>query len=247
MENALLIGLSRQMTLRKKMDMIANNMANMNTSGFKNDQLLFEEYLMPVARMTEMKGSDRILSYVNSPGIYRDFSEGNMEQTGDDLDVAISGNGWLVVETPQGERYTRNGQLELDPEGRLVTTDGHPVQGIGGAIIIQPGEGRISIGQDGSVATEAGPKDVLRVVRFEDNIKLKKEGSSLFSSTEQPTDTNEARIFQGMVEKSNVSPIVEMTRMLETVRAYTNMAQSLKQTADLRRDAIDKLGNATNA
>lgn len=247
MENALLIGLSRQMTLRKKMDVIANNMANMNTSGFKGDQLLFEEHLMPVARMSNMTGSDSKLSYVNTPGIFRDFSEGSMERTGDELDVAISGNGWLVVETPQGERYTRNGQLELDTEGQLVTADGYPVQGTGGAIVIRPGEGKISISQDGTVSTEQGPKDILKVVRFENNNKLKKEGSSLFSSTEQPTDTDEARVLQGMVEKSNVRPIIEMTRMLETVRAYTSVAQALQKTSELRSQAIDKLGNTSNA
>ena len=242
MENALLIGLSRQTALKRQMDVVANNLANMNTAGYKAGSLLFEEHLMPVARMNDLTGQDKRLSYVLDGAIYRSFHEGAFEQSGNELDVAISGDGWLVVDTPDGERYTRNGQLKLDAEGQLVTPSGYPVLGDGGSIIFGPEENGIEIAKDGTISTSQGLKDRLRVVQFDNNNALKKEGETLFSTRQQPELAEDVRVLQGVVEKSNVQPISELTRMIETVRAYTNISQMLSREQDLRRQAIEQLG-----
>ena len=242
MENALLIGLSLQTALKRQMSVVANNLANMNTAGYKAGSLQFEEYLMPVARMNDLSGQDRRLSYVLDGSIYRSFQEGGFEQSGNELDVAISGDGWLVVDTPDGERYTRNGQLKLDSEGQMVTPAGYPVLGEGGPITFGSDESGIKIAKDGTISTSQGTKDRLRVVKFENNAALSKQGETLFSTAQQPEAAEDARILQGVVEKSNVQPITELTRMIETVRAYTSVSQMLAREQDLRRQAIEQLG-----
>lgn len=247
MENALLISLSRQMALQRRMDVLANNMANVNTAGYKSDSVAFEEFVMPTARMNDLAGSQARLSYVQDRGVYRNFSEGTAEPSGGELDVAISGDGWLVVQTPNGERYTRNGQLKLDAEGQLVTQDGFPVLGEGGAITFTAEESGTEIARDGTISTSEGIKGRLRVVQFEDNGRLTKEASTLFSAEDQPTPAENVQVMQGMIEKSNVQPVIELTRIIETVRAYTSTARALQQTHDLRRNAIEQLGRASAA
>jgi len=242
MENALLVGLSRQVALKRQMDVVANNLANMNTAGYKSGTMLFEEHLMPVAQMNDMTGQDKRVSFVLDNSIYRSFSEGSFEQSGNELDVAISGDGWLVAQSPDGERYTRNGQLKINADGQLVLSSGQAVLGEGGPITFGPEETGIEIAHDGTISTSQGTKGRLRVVQFENNAYLKKEGDTMFSSTQQPLPAEGIRVVQGVVEKSNVQPIYEMTRMIETVRAYTNMAQTMSQAQDLRRDAIEQLG-----
>ena len=242
MENALLIGLSRQVALRRQMDVVANNLANMNTAGYKAGSLMFEEHLMPVAEMNELTGKDRKLSFVLDTSVYRAYTEGHFEQSGNELDVAISGDGWLVVQTPDGDRYTRNGQLKLNPDGQLVSPAGHPVMGDGGPITFGPNEAGIEIATDGTISTNEGLRGRLRVVQFENNAGLRKEGETLFTTDLQPNEAEDVRVLQGVVEKSNVQPISELTRMIETVRAYTSVSQTVSQAQDLRREAIERLG-----
>jgi len=243
MENALLVSLSRQKALQTQMDVIANNMANMNTAGFKSDGVMFEEYLMPVARMSDMRGQDTKLSFVQDGGQFRNFREGSIAQSGNELDVALSGEGWLVVQTEEGDRYTRNGELKLNADGQLVTNDGHAVLGEGGPISFSPQETGIEIATDGTISTSAGAKDRLRVVRFENPNALAKYGYTLFQTDEKPLPAEDVRVLQGMVERSNVNPILEMTRMVETVRAYTAVARSIDSAQELRRSAIEQLGD----
>src|SRR6202011_1126452 len=134
MENALLVGLSRQMTLERQLDVVANNIANVNTTGYKADRSLFEEYLNSGAHEDNFVGTDRRLSYVQDRGTFRDFSQGPVETTKNPLDVAIDGSAFLVVQTPAGERYTRDGGLQLNNQGQLVPVAGNPVLGTGGPI-----------------------------------------------------------------------------------------------------------------
>ncbi len=247
MENALLIGLSRQMALKRQMDVLANNMANVNTAGYKRGTLKFDEYLMPVARTGGATGSDARLSFTVDSSIYRDFNGGSLSQTGNDLDVAISGDAWFVVQTPDGERYTRNGQLKLNADGELVTPAGLPLLGEGGPIGFAPTESGIEIAADGTISTSEGVRGRLRLVQFEDNSLLKKEGALLFSSPVPPRTAEDARVAQGMIEKSNVQPVSELTSMIETLRAYTSVSRSLEQMQKLRQDAIQRLGKTTSA
>lgn len=243
MENALLIGLSRQTALARQLDVIANNMANMRTAGFKGENLVFEEYLMPVAEMRNLPGADGRLSYVIDVGLARDFSEGEYAHTGNPLDIAVVGKGWFVVETPEGERYTRDGGFKISPEGELVTGRGYRVLGEGGPITFVPQDRDITFAPDGTVAASTGEKGRLRVVGFEAEHLLEKVGDNLFAGGGAAAAAiDEPRIAQGMIERSNVRPVIETARMIEITRAYTSIASALDQMQTLRRDAIERLG-----
>src|ERR1051326_842280 len=128
------------MVLERQLDVISNNVANVNTNGFKADRSLFEEFLNSGAHEDNFTGRDRRVSYVQDRGTFRDFNQGGLQQTGNPLDVAISGAGMLVVQAPGGERYTRDGNLQINPQGQLVTNGGSPVLGNSGPIVFRSEE-----------------------------------------------------------------------------------------------------------
>jgi flagellar basal-body rod protein FlgF len=250
MENALLIGLSRQVALQRELDVVANNIANLNTTGFKADGSIFQEYLMPVARESGFAGKDGRLSFVQDRATWQDFSQGPVQQTGNPLDVAIEGAGFLAVQTPRGERYTRNGALQINAAGELVTSEGYKVLGDGGPIVFQPQDRDIAIGRDGSIAVPGpgGTRGQLRLVNFAQPQQLKKDGASTFAAPAgvTPQAATAAHVIQGGIEKSNVRGVMEMTRMIDVTRTYTTIAAMLQQQSDLRRTAIQQLAEIPN-
>ena len=241
MENALRIGLSRQMALQTRMNVIANNLANINTAGFKRDSVHLEEFRMPIAEMTELSGRDKALSYVHDRAVLNNMTEGPMRQSGNDLDIAISGKGWFTINTPNGPRYTRNGEFKLSNEGILVTNAGHPVLGTNGQIAFGPNETGITIARDGTITTNEGNKGTIRIVQFKDEQALNKDGFNLFNTNEAPAVVEAPNILQGMVEQSNVKPVIELTNMIETTRAYTTQARMMQKSEELKSDAINRL------
>jgi flagellar basal-body rod protein FlgF len=250
MENTLLIGLSRQTTLERQLDVVANNVANVNTTGYKADSSLFEEYLRSGAHEDNFVGTDRRVSYVQDRATFRDFSQGASEQTKNPLDVAIDGSGFLVVQTPAGERYTRDGNLQLNNQGQLVTLSGNPVLGTSGPIVFQPTDHDINITPDGTITVLEGNartdaiRGKLRLASFTDAQKLLKEGSNLYSSGEGPPQPDtKSVIHQGYIEKSNVNAVAEMSRMIEVTRAYTQISTLLQQQSDLHKTAIQQLAD----
>jgi flagellar basal-body rod protein FlgF len=250
MENTLLVGLSRQMTLERQMDVIANNVANVNTNGFKADRSLFAEYLMPTAREDNfVAGRDRRLSHVIDRATFHDFAQGSPDQTKNPLDVAINGDGMFVVQTPAGERYTRDGSFQIDNQGQLVNASGYPVLGNNGPIRFQQTDKQINIAADGTITVLEGTNRIdsirakLRIVNFTQPQRLRKEGSNLYSLGEgnaAQADTKSV-LHQGFIERSNVNSIHEMSRLIEVSRTYTQIASMLQQQHDLHRTAIDKL------
>ncbi len=251
MQNTLLVGLSRQMVLERQMDVVANNVANVNTSGFKADRSLFEEYLASGAHEDNFASSDRRLSFVQDRGTFHDFAQGSAEQTKNPLDVAIDGKGFLVVQTPAGERYTRDGGLQINNQGQLVTAGGNLVLGTSGPIVFQPTDHDISIAADGNVTVQEGiahtnsVRGKLRMASFADAQKLLKEGSNLYSAgagTAAQADTT-SRVRQGFIEKSNVNSVTEMSRMIEITRTYTSISSLLQTQSDLHKSAIEKLAD----
>ncbi|MGA2566034.1 MAG: flagellar basal-body rod protein FlgF [Pseudolabrys sp.] len=251
MQNAVLVGLSRQVGLAREMDVVANNIANLNTTGYKADGSVFEEYLTSAAR-SDQTGSR--VSFVRDRGVWHDMSQGPIERTGNPLDVAVDGTGFLVVQTPRGERYTRNGALQINTSGQLVTSDGFPVLGDGGPITLQANDRQVQISRDGTISVREGASNVdsargkLRLVTFTDPQQLQKDGSSTFNPTAgaQPQPATTGGIIQGVVEKSNVRGVVEMSRMIEITRAYTQIDGLLQQQNDLSQSAIDKLAEVPN-
>jgi flagellar basal-body rod protein FlgF len=251
-QNTLLIGLSRQVALGRELDVVANNIANLNTTGFKTDGSVFEEYIGPTARDADMTGLDSRISFVRDRATWVDMSQGSIERTGNPLDVAIDGRGFLAVQTPNGERYTRNGAMQVNAAGELVTSEGYQVLGEAGPIILQPKDRDISISDDGTISVREGSsattealRGKLRVVSFAQEGRLQKDGAGAFLAPEgiAPDPETEARIVQGAVEKSNVRSVIEMTRMIEVTRSYTQVAGMLKQQADLQQSAINKLAD----
>lgn len=242
MENAQLIGLSRQIALQRQMDVVANNIANLNTTGFKSEQILFEEYVMPVARHRDFEVGDQRLSYTLDWTTIHDMSGGAIVQTGNPLDVALDGEGFLVVQTPQGERWTRSGALQIDPAGTLVNFDGYPVLTEQGAIFFQPGETDIAIDGTGNISSSAGNKGRLRLVEFADPQETERRGDNLYSGG-TPLAAVDTRVVQGAIERSNVSGVSEMTEMIRVQRSYESVASMLQKQDELRRTAIQRLGS----
>src|SRR5262245_20021822 len=132
MQNTLLVGLSKQIVLERQIDVVANNVANIGTTGYKADRSLFQEYLASGAHEDNFMSGDRRISFVQDRATFHDFSQGPSEETKNPLDVAIDGAGFLVVQTPAGERYTRDGNLHINNQGQLVTASGYPVLGNSG-------------------------------------------------------------------------------------------------------------------
>jgi flagellar basal-body rod protein FlgF len=250
MQNTLLVGLSRQTILERQLDVVANNVANVNTSGFKADSSLFEEFLASGAHEDNFVGGDRRVSYVQDRGTFRDFAQGAFEQTKNPLDVAISGSAFLAVQTPAGERYTRDGGLQLNNTGQLVTIAGNPVLGTSGPIVFQPTDHDINISPDGTITVVEGNtrtdsiRGKLRLVSFADAQKLLKEGSNLYTASEGSAQPDlKSTVQQGFIEKSNVNAVAEMSRMIEVTRAYTQISTLLQQQSDLHKTAIQQLAD----
>ncbi|TYC65045.1 flagellar basal-body rod protein FlgF [Stappia sp. BW2] len=242
MENAQLVALSRQSILRNHLDVIANNMANINTSGFKSQNLHFAEYIMPVADGSAFEPQDRAISYVDMFTTRTDFTDGPVHMTGNEFDLALNSEGFFAVQMPDGtEAYTRSGAFKLDATGQLISADGSPVMTEAGPITFRAEDGRVEIAQDGTISTRLGIRGRIKVVDFEDPRTLEKIGNTMFKG-ENPIPAQEVRLVQGAVEGSNVYGITEVTRLIEVTRAYDSTSKMVKDLDELRRQAISTLG-----
>lgn len=243
MENAILVAMSHQLANRRTMDVVANNLANMNTTGFKAENVIFEQIIQEVDADTQ---AAREIAFVQDKSVFRNFTDGGLVQTGGVIDVALSGEGFFVVDTPQGQRYTRNGNLQMDAEGRLVTSEKHPILDVtGNPIVIGNDETDIKIAQDGSIETSIGPRASLNIVTFENMAGMMKIGSSMYETDQDPLPAENVTVHQGMIETSNVQPILEITRMIEVSRAYQSAAKVISDAEDLQSRAVEELaGNS---
>lgn len=246
MENTSYVALSRQATLRRQMDVVANNLANMSTHGYKGGSMMFVEHLV------KSKGGEGILtpkmSYVRDIATLTDTAPGPIETTGNPLDIAIQGDGFLVVNTPDGERYTRNGRLQLDNTGQLVNQMGEPVLADGGApIVFAPEDTEITISRDGTVSTNNGELGKLQVVTFDNLQKLERTAGAQFVSDEDnpPKAVDAPSILQGAVEGSNVEPIREMANMIEVHRAYDSVKNFIEREDERQRAMIRDLASVS--
>jgi flagellar basal body rod protein FlgG len=221
----------------------------MNTNGYKSDGSLFEEFVSG-AREGGFSGKDTSVRFVSDRGIWHDMQAGPMRQTGNPLDVSLDGEGFFTVATPGGPRYTRNGAFMINAQGQLVNSEGMVVQGENGPIVFQPSDrniviskdGRVTVNEGGSVRTE-GFRGKLRVVRFVRPQDLLKEGGSNFSAPPgvQPQPATAYRVQQSSLEGSNVNSVIEMTRMIEITRTYTQISAVLQQQGDMRKTALNQL------
>ena len=242
MENAQLVSLSRQIALQRQMDVVSNNMANINTTGFKAVSILFDNYEMPVARASEFAYPDQALEFTQDWATINDLSGGPILDTGNPLDLAINGDGFFAVQTSEGERWTRAGSFGVDPTGTLVDYNGNPVLTELGPIRFEPEDTDITISANGTIITSQGGKGKLRLVEFDNVQALERVGDNLFAGGE-PTPALNSRVVQGAIEKSNVSGIAEMTEMIRVTRAYESLASMMQRQDDMRRSAVQRLGD----
>lgn len=236
MENSIVVALTRQDTLRRQLDVVANNLANMNSTGFKSERLLFVEHLVPTPSGGERMGD--AIALVRDVATVRDQAAGELKETGGDLDVAIAGEGYLTVSTPDGPRYTRNGHLQLNENGELVTAQGQPVLAQGAPVQLGLEDTRITIARDGMISSENTDLGRLDIVRFSRPQALSAaEGGLMMAGNQQPEPVASPVVLQGMLEGSNVEPIPEIERLIEVQRAY----DQARQLVDREDDRIRKM------
>ena len=245
MQSPSLILLSDQQALQRAMDIVANNVANVSTSGFKRIGIEFDTLLARPA-------PNQTLNFVVDRATYRDAATGPIQPTHNPFDVAIQGPGYFQVSTPEGTRYTRVGSFALDPQGQLTTMAGHPVLGDGGQPITIPdtvtdinisGDGFITARTDnGSSLAELGK---ISVVKFDSEQAMQAQGKGLYSTSQTPTPSTDGSIVQGAIEQSNVQPVIEMTQMIKIMRAYEQTATLIRQENRRLEDAINTLARTT--
>jgi len=248
MDNTLYVGLSRQMTLQRALDVTANNIANLDTAGFKVESLMVQTD----AETPALAPATQPINYVLDKGLARNFGQGPLEQTGAQTDLAIEGPGFFTIQTADGVRYTRDGRFSLDATGKLTDKQGNAVvDSSGSGLTVDPQNGAIAIAKDGTVSQTTPTGQTVQVgkvgvVRFSDLTALTKEGDNLYQAAggQTPTPAPDAQIHQGMVEKSNVQGVAEITRLIDITRAYERVTNMISQTQDLSDTAVQRLGKA---
>lgn len=239
MESPSLIALSRADVLSRQMDMVANNIANSTTTGFKTEQMLFKTERLEPAR-------NQPLDFVSDRSTYRNLASGPIMQTGNPLDVAITGPGYLAIRDQTGQTvYTRAGNMKIDANGTMVDMQGNPMLSDGGDVIAIPENATsINIGADGTVSSrETGILGKLQLSEFQNAQKLIPTGNGYYKAEgAAPTPAAETQVTQGAIEGSNVQPVLEMTQMMEVTRQYQSVQNILSQEHDRIRNAIRTLG-----
>lgn len=216
------------------LDATSNNIANASTAGFHGDRITFKE------AMTAAKSAD--VSVVGGGTSRVDSQAGAMSQTGNPLDLALEGDGMFSVQTPNGPRYTRAGNFQLDDTRRLVTVDGMQVRGEGGAPIVIPPEAQaIAIGADGSVTADGTQVGKLELVNFASK-QLKREGSSLFSASGKPIAGEPPKVHSGMLESSNVNVIRGVVDLVKVSRTYESLMRVIQGYKDVESRAARDIG-----
>ena len=251
METTSYIALSRQSGLRRQMDVVANNLANMNTTAFKSEKMMFVEHLV------KSKGGESFipttLAFSRDIASYKDLTEGPIKTTGNPFDIAIRDNGYFVVETPDGPQYTRNGRFRLDQEGQLVTQGGLPVlSNTDAPFFLSPEDRDITVSRDGTLSTNNGELGKFKIVKFEDQQRLQKLAGGLYSAKNlrggtdaddaiRPEVVDRPNIMQGALESSNVQPIIEMTKMIKVSRAYDSVKSFIDKEDQRQKKMIQTL------
>lgn len=221
MENPAYVVLSQQMALSKQMDVIANNMANVNTPAYRGQTLLFNEFLGK-ATNPGISGTGSRVAFVGLGGTLPDIRPGPMEPTSNPLDFALQGRGYFAVSTPDGLRYTRDGHFQINAQGQLVNAQGYQVVDPQGRPLSVPqGANNIEVTPTGTLNSDKGPIGSLQIVKFDSDVAMQKVGTDLYQTDApaQPVDAT-TTVKQGMIEGSNVQPILEVSKMIQVQRAY---------------------------
>lgn len=235
MDSAVYATLTRQSGLMREMQVVAHNIANLGTAGFRREGVVFSEHV-------ERMDVGPSLSMAFATGRQIDLSEGTLAQTGGTFDFAIRGEGFFLVETPEGQRLTRAGNFSPNAAGELVSPDGHRLLDAGAApVFVPPDAGQVTLGQDGTLSAGARPLAQIGLWQPADPLALRHEAGTLFEGGEiEPAEG--ATLLQGFVEESNVEPVTEIARMIEVQRAYEQGQAFLAREDERVRGVIQTLG-----
>ena len=236
MESSSNIVLSRQTALKREMTAVANNIANLNTTGFKAELMMYDQVKVP--------GSNgESLSYVIDRGSVRDMRPGSVSLTGNPFDLAITGDGYFSIDNGTETVFTRNGAFMVDKDGKLSTKTGDTVLDDGNnPILVPPGSNSLQIAQDGTIASDGEILGKLQIVSFDSEMLMKSIGDGLLKTDQEPQLAEAARITQGALEGSNVQSMMEMTKLIEIHRSYERMANFIKNEDERQRDLIRRIG-----
>ena len=241
MNNTTNIALSRLVAQQTAMDVTANNLANVNTPGFKAERTVFADWLNRQTG-TDIPAGDRKLAYVQDRATYRDQSQGAFTHTGNPLDLAIGGDGYFTVATANGTRLTRAGHFEMQADGTIGDGDGNALLDASGQPLqVSPTDTQIQVAADGTVSSENGQIGTVAIVSPGDPNQLRAEGSRLFDPNGDTAPVTRPRIIQGAVEDSNVSATGELTRMMAVQREFQFATQFIESEGQRQQSAIDKI------
>ncbi len=233
--------LSRLTAQLRGTDVLANNMANTDTPGYHAIRPIFAQRMQQQRGVVGPVGGASV-AYALDRATWRDTAPGSIGNTGNPLDIAIQGPGYFVVDTPRGERFTRAGHFTLSADGQLQDMEGNAVLGSNNQpLTFSPNDTRIEIAGDGSIRSENGPLGKLRIVRFGAEQGLKAEGDRLYASDETPEDIARPSLVQGALEGSNVSPVLETTRLTKEMRSFQQLAQFLETEGKRSSDAFARI------
>jgi flagellar basal-body rod protein FlgF len=251
MDNTTYIALSRQSALWNQLEVIANNLANANTTGFKSTDTLFAQYLEN-SPSDDRTFKDKI-AFTHDFGLVRNLSQGAFNYTGNTYDLALQGPGYFVTQGPNGgaNHYTRAGNFTVDGNGQLVTQEGAPVLSVNNTPITIPANAtNIVVQGDGTIVDQATNRaiDKIRVVSFANERDLKQITGTAFDANGQtPTDIAQPKVGQGVLENSNVNSISEMTRLIAVNRAYADVTKLVEEEHDRKRKASDLFSRQATA
>ena len=241
MDLASSIATSRLVAQQRALDVIADNLANANTPGYKAERVQFSDWLSRQSGGTTPPGGNPI-AYTQDRATWREQQAGSLTHTGNPLDVAVTGTGYFTVNTANGPRLTRDGRFGLLPSGTIADTAGNPVlDNNGQPIQLAPTDTRITIAGDGTVSSENGQIGKIGVVQPSDPVLLSAEGGTLFRSLAPTAPVTSPALEQGAIEEFNVQPVLEVTRMIDGERSFEFMTQFVQAESDRQQNAIQKL------
>jgi flagellar basal-body rod protein FlgF len=232
---------SRLVSQDRAMAVLANNIANSNTPGYRTMRMQFSDYVDNGIGTSGPPGAKSV-TYTQDRATYREARSGTIMQTGNPFDLALSGDGYFTVSTPNGLRLTRDGRFGPLPDGTLADSSGNAVlDTTGKPIKLSPTDVQVHITGDGTVATENGPVGKIGVVKPDDPNQMQAEGSTNFIANTPTTPVAAPGIVQGTLEDSNVQPVLEVTSMMDAVRQFQFVSQVIQAEGDRQQNAIDKL------
>jgi flagellar basal-body rod protein FlgF len=239
MDSSVYIVLSRQLAQFRDMEISANNIANTNTPGYSAQKLVFSQYMVDNGKTGKKD------AYADAAYDYRDTTGGAIQNTGNPLDLAISGKGYFQVETPLGTRYTKSGSFQVSSEGTLVNVNGYPVLGNDNSQISIPlGSRTIEINALGQIKANGQTAGQVGVVEFQNEQALNRRGNSLYEAAETPQPAQTARVLQGAIEASNVNGVTELVRVMELSRSFASSSKFIETIYDLERKTSSTLSRS---